>query len=186
MIIAVQPSVAGGAVAKLSRERTTLCRGCGAAVPDVSGETHAYILAAPGCWAAYCEVLAREYADRAYFTAHRWTVDTYAVQHPGVPDRRSIQSVNAHLVALHLTLDRALGAAFAGRVIGIVTNRFARDLVWLQPPPPCPITIMDVIGAESAAAHGTAVERWARAVWRSWTPQHGAVKALADRVMAEL
>ena len=35
---------------------------------------------------------------------HRLSVDTYAVQHPGVPERRSIQSVAVHLMCLCLVL----------------------------------------------------------------------------------
>jgi hypothetical protein len=50
---------------------------------------HPYIGSASGCWLLYSEVLAREYGDLRYAPAHQLTVDVYAVQHPGVPERRS-------------------------------------------------------------------------------------------------
>jgi len=59
------------------------CFGCGGLFPDVSGPTHRYMEATPGCWAAYGEVLARQYVDAGYATAGQMTVDAYAVQHPG-------------------------------------------------------------------------------------------------------
>jgi hypothetical protein len=33
------------------------CVGCGGLVPDVEGPSHRYMLASPGCWAAYTETL---------------------------------------------------------------------------------------------------------------------------------
>jgi hypothetical protein len=59
--------------------------------------------ACPGCG---LELLAREYGELRYPPSHRITVDVYAVQHPGEPERRSIQSVAVHLIALCLVLER--------------------------------------------------------------------------------
>ena len=73
------------------------CIGCGALVPQQDGPTHRYMESSPGCWAIYCEVLAQEYSDIAFATAHRLTVDAYAVQHPGTPSPQSIQSIGVHL-----------------------------------------------------------------------------------------
>ena len=68
----------------------------------MEGPTHRYMQSTPGCWAAFGRVLAREYEDQRYFEVHRLTVDAYAVQHPGIPGRQSIQSVAFHLVRLGL------------------------------------------------------------------------------------
>jgi hypothetical protein len=89
-----------------------ICPGCGATVPDVE-ETRrrTYVGSAPGCWLLYSEVLAREYGDFRYTPAHQLTVDAYAVQHPGVRERRSTQSVAIHLVGLCLSLERRRGPA---------------------------------------------------------------------------
>ena len=51
------------------------------------------------CWALYGELLAREYSNQDY---------TYAVQHPGAPDRRTIQSLALHLITLCLALEEGL------------------------------------------------------------------------------
>jgi len=55
------------------------------------GPAHAYMLSSPGCWAAYGELLAREYSDSAYRRLHRLSVDAYALQHPGIDTPQSPQ-----------------------------------------------------------------------------------------------
>ncbi|MDH3581190.1 MAG: DUF5946 family protein [Hyphomicrobiales bacterium] len=81
------------------------CPDCGANVPVSDGPTHAYLGASAGCWAVFGEVLAKEFEDQRFFAVHQFTVDAYAAQHPGKPERRSIQSVAVHLAGLHLALD---------------------------------------------------------------------------------
>jgi len=164
----------------------TPCR-CGAAFPDMAGETHPYMLSTPGCWAAYWSVLAREYADPAWFAVHRQTVDAFAVQHPGVPERRAIQSVNVHLVGLHLVLEQGAKPAFARRALALVASRMSGELVWLDPPATMgAVTIADVVGADSAAEHQRRVRAWADAAWAAWSAHHDAVRALAARAVAQL
>jgi hypothetical protein len=77
---------------------TSACPGCGLELPEHDGPTHAYIGASPACWALYGEL--------RYPPSHRLTVDVYAVQHPGGDERRAIQSVALHLMALCLVLER--------------------------------------------------------------------------------
>lgn len=52
------------------------CIGCQAEFAHIDGPTHEYMLSSPGCWAAYGEVLAREYSDNRLARLHRLTVDT--------------------------------------------------------------------------------------------------------------
>jgi hypothetical protein len=63
------------------------CVGCGAIFEDREGPTHRYTESSPACWAAYGEVVAREYSDSSYAALHGLTVDAYAVQHPGPGSR---------------------------------------------------------------------------------------------------
>ena len=42
-----------------------VCPACGSRLPAVEGPTHAYMTSSPACWAAFGEVMAREYADPA-------------------------------------------------------------------------------------------------------------------------
>src|SRR5689334_17173258 len=80
-------------------QATSACPGCGLVLAEHDGPTHAYIGASPACWAKYGELLVREFGELRNPEVHRLSVDTYAVQHPGVPERRSIQSVAVHLMA---------------------------------------------------------------------------------------
>ena len=72
-----------------------------AQVPDFDGPTLRYLDAAsPGCWAIFGEILVNEYGAYNHPDAHRLSVDTYAVQHPGRAMSQTIQSVTAHLNSL--------------------------------------------------------------------------------------
>ena len=84
------------------------CPGCGLVLPARDGPAHPYIGASPACWALFGELLAREYADPRYRRVHRTTVDAYATQHPGVPERRSVQSVALHLAGLLLVFEEGM------------------------------------------------------------------------------
>ena len=161
------------------------CPWCGALFPDTGGATHRYIESSPGCWAAYGEVLAREYADPTLFArVHRRTVDTYAVQHPGQPSPQSIQSVALHLVSLCLVLEHGATPHEARVALQEGTHTKAR-YVWLSPPPSLgAITVADVCLATAPAAHEEAVRRWAGAVWSAWSPHHAAVRAWLPKVRA--
>ena len=162
------------------------CRDCGLMLPPCEGEGHPYLGASPACWALYGEVLAREYGDPAFMAAHRLTVDAYAAQHPGRPERRTIQSINLHLVALHLSLERRLEPGFIARAIGVLTREEA-TLQWLEPPSFLgEMTVADVAAASTPEEHGRLVAAWACSVWRAWAPHQGRVIALAERAAATL
>ena len=62
------------------------CPGCGLVAGPAEGPTHAYIGASPGCWARYGELLAAGVPPPA---PGQLAVDAYAVQHPGVAERRA-------------------------------------------------------------------------------------------------
>ena len=72
-----------------------------------------------------------EYESRlqATFAAHttaelrRLVTDAYMVQHPGVPERRSIQSVCAHLVALCLVVEHDLPTDRLSAILQRVVDR---------------------------------------------------------------
>lgn len=158
---------------------TIRCPGCGLRVADSDGPTHPYIGAAPGCWALYGEVLAREYGELRYPEVHRLTVDAYAAQHPGVPSRRSIQSVAVHLVSLHLVLERGFDGRRATEAIRRVLAARPR-LAWLDPPPRLGgSTVADVLGADTPADHERRVRLWADDVWAAWVPHHATVRGWA-------
>jgi hypothetical protein len=153
------------------------CIGCGAVLPDIEGPTHRYLGSSPACWAAYSEVLAREFADPALFQrVHRLTVDTYAVQHPGSPSPQSIQSVAVHLMSLRTLIEGASSSQWATKVIREAV-REKGGFAWLEPPKSMgPLTLVDVWRAKGAAEHERTVREWANAAWTAWAAHHETVR----------
>src|SRR5258708_15611979 len=109
------------------------CPGCGALFPLHDGPVHRYLESSPGCWAAYGDVLAREYSDPRYMAAHRLTVDAYAIQHPGQPSPQTIQSVAVHLIGLYASLRLQLPSRIVTAAIGRAADN--GQFQWLPPPP---------------------------------------------------
>ena len=158
------------------------CFGCGASVPDEEGPTHRYLGASPGCWRLYGEVLGREYADYERFApVHRLTVDAYAAQHPGTPSPQSIGSVAAHLIRLHLQLERGLTYDRANDAMLGISSRSKGEFFWLDPPEnPGDVTVLDVLGARDPEEHVERVRGWAASVWGAWAPHHETVRRWAS------
>ena len=142
--------------------------------------THAYIGASAECWALFGELLAREFQDPDYFGVHQLTVDAYAVQHPGSPERRSIQSVGLHLMTLCLIVedgaDPADGPALHKRFVRRV------EFTWLEPPRPNGrLTVADTVGSRTPDEHAEAVMAWGRDVWDAWAPHHATVRGWIEQ-----
>ncbi len=155
---------------------TTICPGCGGRFPALAGPVHRYMESSPGCWAVYGEVLAREYGERAYYEMHKFTVDAYAVQHPGRPSAQSIQSVGVHLVRLCLMLERGFDAERATAAIQLAaTNKSV--FRWLDPPASRgEVTVADVHRATSSEEHAVQVRAWAGSAWAAWAAHHETVR----------
>lgn len=161
-------------------EKLIPCIGCGALIPDIDGPTHSYIGASPGCWAIFGDLMAEEFGKYRYPPVHSLTVDTYAVQHPGRPSRKSIQSVAVHLISLYRGLERDSDSMIAVNVIRRAL-RHREKFVWLDPPPSLgAITILDVRGAKDLIEHTERIKRWASSVWDAWSPHHKTIKKWAE------
>ena len=89
------------------------CPGCGVSAAAAGGgappvEHHA----SAGCYALYCQVLARDYANPEYYRlAHQVVVDDYAAQHAGGTSRREIQTVALCLMTLCLFVEGGVAPA---------------------------------------------------------------------------
>ena len=130
----------------------------------------------PGCWAAYGEVLAREYSDPAYAANYRLSVDAYAVQHPGRSSPQSIQSVALHLIRLCLLLERGLEMSWANDAM-LEATESKKKFVWLDPPATRgKITVADVHATKSAQEHVTRVREWAESAWQAWAVHHAQIR----------
>jgi hypothetical protein len=144
------------------------------------GPTHEYIGAPAGCWKIYGKILAKEYGDPLYFGVHQYTVDAYAVQHPGKPSRKSIQSVAVHLISLYLMLERGYNS---NQVIQARKSaaKSSHKFTWLEPPAnEYPITVIDVIEANDVREHSELVKSWAECTWNEWKKYHNTIKDWAD------
>ena len=136
----------------------------------MEGPTHRYMASSPGCWAAYGDVLVREYEDASFAGAHRLGVDAYAVQHPDQPSPQSIQSVAVHLIRLCLLLDEGAEIGRANEIM-LAATKMKKHFVWLTPPPSRgTITVADLRRAGSAAEHVKLERFWAKVVWKAWSP----------------
>lgn len=164
----------------LSDER---CPGCGIVLAATDGPTHPYIGASPSCWALYGEVLAREFSEPRLFDIHQMTVDAYAVQHPGEPERRSTQSVAVHLMTLALWIERDANPRAGTELHKRMVSQ--QEYVWLDPPRPNgTLTIAHVHDTSTIEEHRTAVREWASDVWRARERHHPTVWAWIERALA--
>lgn len=156
------------------------CGGCGALFPASVGPTHPYMLGSAGCWAAYGAVLTREYEDRALFAAvHRFTVDAYAVQHPGDPaDRRARQSVWIHFASLDAIFRHGRSHDQARALLSYLAGA---EFPPLPTSPTWQLTAADMASAE-AGRHAQSIEAWARHAHAGWLAAIG--QARADELAA--
>jgi len=161
---------------------TSACPGCGLVLPAHDGPTHRYLGASAACWAFYGRLMALEFNNAAYSAVHQMSTDTYAVQHPGVPERRTIQSVAIHLMTLCLVLERGTDPLDGPRL----HNRMVARPVfhWLEPPRPNgSMTVAGVLRAEDPVEHCRLVTAWARDVWDAWAPHHPTVRTWIEQTL---
>lgn len=145
------------------------CQGCGGQFAPAAAVAHPYLESSAGCWAAFGQVLAREYRDRSLLDVHRLTVDAYAVQHPGTRrSRQAIQSVGLHLCRLLLVLEHGLPAERANEAM-LTLGQHKSTFTWLEPPAqPLALTVADVLPHVEPSQHRAAVRAWSRAVLDAW------------------
>jgi hypothetical protein len=151
------------------------CFGCGGLVPDIEGPVHAYMLAAPGCWALYTRLedwkADLPAADRP--TAAQHLTDSYAVQHPTNPDRRNRQSVAIHLMSLCASLE----AGVPGEKLRYLLGTWAgREYPVLTPwPEGYEFTARDIAYA-SGEDRADLVPALASSTWLAWSVHHEQVR----------
>ena len=154
------------------------CEGCGIAGGPSDGPTHPYMLSSPHCWPLYTELLATGPGGQL-------AVDAYAVQHPGIPERRAIQSVGAHLVSLCAAFERNWPPA---RAISLVQRAVENDpgWRWLDPAPPLGVlTIADVLAAPDGAGRSEMIERWAKDLWLEYESHHDLVRDWLNSILGD-
>lgn len=162
--------------------RLVKCHGCGGDFVEYDGPTHRYMEGSAGCWHAYGEVMARQYLDSNYVQYYRFSVDAYAVQHPGQPSRQSIQSVGVHLIRLYLIFERELPMELANEAIKAAVQ-IKQRFVWLEPPKAFgTVTVADVARTTTNEELQREVSRWAASAWEAWASHHQTILAWAKEL----
>lgn len=146
-------------------------------VPDVTGPVHAYMHAAPGCWALYCGLedwKASLAASHDAPTLIQHLVDSYAVQHAANPDRRNRQSVAVHLMSLCASLEQGIPGARLRHLTGTWTGR---EYPLLVPRPQAyQLTVRDLADAPEQDRPGLVADL-ARSAWTAWSGHHDQIRA---------
>lgn len=169
-----------------SQGTRTTCPGCGLALPVHMGPTHAYVGASPACWHLFARLSADPFARREGTLLRRLVVDAYAAQHPGVPQRRSIQSVAVHLMGLCVLVERGADARQPVPVPGRTPALRASVFRWLEPPDFAgALTAADVLEAGPGEEYTASAEAWAASVWAAWAPHHATVRGWLDGPSAQ-
>jgi hypothetical protein len=167
--------------ADLEARGLSVCPGCGLVLPLHSGPTHAYVGASSACWSLYGQLPTAFRITAVDETVRRLALDTYALQHPGRPQRRSVQSVAVHAMGLCVLLERGAEERRVKSVLGRRPTRRAPSLHWLEPPRPNgTLTVQDSLGAAEPEDYVTAVRSWAADVWAAWEPHHDTVRRWLD------
>ncbi len=160
------------------------CFGCGAQSLNMEGECHSYMLASPGCWEMFTEIMGREFSDMRYAKGHQFTVDAYACQHIGKQeDKRALNSVNIHLAALYDIFEGGVELSEATKLRSQFSQFYKGKnlLKWLDPPESFGhLTVFELWNNEDPDLHFELAKNWARSVWQSWSHQHQHIAALVQ------
>ena len=134
-----------------------------------------------GCWAAFSEVLSREYSDPERMAFHHLTVDTYMAQHPASEITvASITRMNTHVLALYLNREFGFDLVRLRKVRADISAKSRRYGAWITPPGSLSrVSWVPVLEAQDALQHGERVDTWASAVWREWSQRRVEVAKLA-------
>jgi hypothetical protein len=139
---------------------------------------------APGCWALYGELCALFLSDPDSSSYRQCCADAFAVQHPGTPEPRAIQSVAVHLVSLHA---RFVAGASADQA-AMLLERGVRAKVrfhWLEPPSfATALTVGNVL--QRAHELPVAARQWTESAWTAWTPHHRQIQVWHDLLSSAL
>jgi len=147
---------------------TLPCLGCGGLFDAFDGPVHPYMASSPACWHTYGLILAREYNDTSLFgTAHRLTVDAYALQHPGDPgDRRANQSVHLHYVSLYMIFENGAPHNMATKALSILAKTNFPKLP--AAPKSFNYTAAD-FDLSSSENHQQSALEWANSAFEAWS-----------------
>lgn len=165
------------------------CISCGAKALNLEGNCHEFMVASPGCYEMFIEVLNREYSDFRYSKAHHYTVDSYAVQHPGeISNRKAVNSVGIHLVSLYFLFEKQYDIEKSAQ-IKMKFAQFNKDKKTIQPlerPEKFNgLTIFEIWDNENPNEHFELCKQWAADSWESWSNHHETIRKWATAFLKQ-
>ena len=165
------------------------CFSCGALSLKIEGDCHEYMLASSGCYEMFKEVLEKEYSDFTYAKAHHYTVDAYAIQHPGeITNRKAINSVGTHLMSLYFLFNKELNLDKAAQV-KMEFAQFNKSKTLIKPlesPEEFKgLTVFDVWNNDNPHEHFELCKNWAYDAWMSWGKHHETIDNWAQIFVRE-
>ncbi len=156
---------------------------------NFEGRCHKYMLASAGCYDMFNEVLTREYSDFRYAKAHHYTVDAYAIQHPGeTSNQQAVNSVGVHLVSLYCLFEKDYGLDRSAKIKTEFAqfNKAKKIIHPIQRPQEFKgFTVFDIWDNEDPGAHFDLCKRWAADAWGSWRKHHETVEKWAGAFLSK-
>ena len=159
----------------------TICPDCGAQVPEAFAVDRWSEGGHPACRAAFTSVLARVAGNPVLLETHQLTVAAYAVQHPAPRSRRAARAVAAHLLALHLMLERGADASTAREAMSDLLE-CDDDAIgrWDPPVDRGSLTVTDLHETRDPVTHLRIERLWAESAWAAWVEHHPRVREWAS------
>ncbi len=154
------------------------CPGCGIVLPGSSEPWNRRSTASLACHELYGEVLAYEYQHLAELGRwHQLLVDTYAAQHAG--DQTAAITTAFALIGLDLALDHGWTGIEVRDAHQLLAGRYRDWPRFRAPRARAEKTVQDLALAATPREYVEVLDRWARAVWRSWRDMQPHVVELA-------
>lgn len=164
------------------------CPGCGLEMPAERTPGDHRVNASAECLRVYAEISGFALQHLPLLRLHQLTIDAYGAQH-GDGGVRPIRLAYS-LVGLHLALERGL----TGDEVRAAHQRMGKpESSWPSFQRVTDVGAVSVLTVaeeglmiDSVAGHETAVQRWARTVWRAWSGEHDQVTDLTRRLLPDL
>ena len=160
---------------------TTVCPGCGVALPS-SGQTHdGRYNSSAECWALFGELSAYTLSPGDPRFIHQHAVDAWQLQH--AVSAKSNIGIAFSLIGLYLALEKGR----TGRQVQLAhmelgrTRRHWGDFT--IPTSRAALTVRDVLDVPPGPARDAKLMEWARSVWDNWPHAHAWTRETCARLL---
>jgi hypothetical protein len=156
------------------------CPGCGLVLPPDGANLDADFNAAAACRALMYELTYYTLALGDASFIHQLAVDTYAVQHAGLPSKPI--STAFGLAGLYLVFERGFTGRQVQRVHMALAGRRKDWPRFERPHRTAAMTVRDVVNAP-LQAKDAAIRAWGEAVWEAWREHEERIALLLEELL---